>query len=195
MISAVVLAAGESRRMGVQKLLLPVSGQPMIVRIVDEVLSSPVDEVLVVLRQGERDVARAIGDRRVRFVVNPHEESEMLSSVRCGLTALSPEAVAALIVLGDQPGISREVVAALVQDFQSGSAGIVVPTFGGRRGHPLLLSIRYRQEILSQYDETGLRGLPRAHPADVQEVEVSTPEVLADIDLPEDYRRTASAED
>ena len=178
-------AAAASRRMGVQKLLLPVRGQPMIVQIVDE--------VLVVLRQGERDVARALGDRRVRLVVNPYMEGEMLSSVRCGLSALSPESVAALIVLGDQPGIRREVVAALVDSFRSGGEGIVVPTFDGRRGHPLLLAIRYREEILNQYDETGLRGLLQAHAKDVREVEVATPAVLDDIDLPEDYRRLKSA--
>jgi molybdenum cofactor cytidylyltransferase len=192
MIAALVLAAGRSRRMGVQKLLLPLGGQPVIARIVDKVLRSPVDKVLVVVRQGDESVARALGGRKVRFVANPHAEGEMLSSVRCGLLAVPAEADGVLIVLGDQPGISREVVAELVRTFQAGSRGIVVPTCGGQRGHPLLVATRYRDEILSRYDDTGLRGLLRAYPEDVWEVEVSTPKIFDDMDTPEDYRRMAA---
>ncbi len=190
MISALVLAAGRSRRMGAQKLLLPVGGQPAIARIVDEVLRSPVDEVLVVIGPDGERIAEALAGRRVRFVTNPDAEGEMLGSVRCGLRAMSETCVGVLLVLGDQPGISAGVIAALIRAFRAGGRGIVVPTHGGRRGHPLLFAMPYRDEILARYDEAGLRGLLQAHPEDVLEVEVAAPGVLVDMDVPEDYQRT-----
>jgi len=192
MISAIVLAAGRSRRMGAQKLLLPLGGQPVIARIVDEVLGSPVDEVVVVVGKDGQQVERALEGRPVRLVVNPDFTGDMLSSVRCGITAMSPQHEAALIVLGDQPGISPSLVIELVRGFRAGSRAVVVPTYGGRRGHPILLAATYRDEILRDYDAVGLRGLLQAHADDVLELEVSTPAVLEDMDVEEDYRRMKS---
>jgi len=192
MITALVLAAGRSRRMGVQKLLLPLAGQPMIARVVDRVLRSPVDEVLVVTGRDAKLIAEALAGRRVRFVANADTQAEMLSSVRCGLAALPDRCDGVLIVLGDQPGITAETVALLIDAFRSGRGKIVVPSHNGRRGHPLLLSAAYREEIQTRYDDVGLRGLLRAHAADVFEVEVSSPGVLLDIDEPQDYERAAA---
>ena len=192
MICALVLAAGRSRRMGVQKLLLPVNGQPVIVRVVDEVLRSPVDQVFVVIgHEGER-VSEALAGHYVHFVTNADREGEMLGSVRCGLRAMPEACVAVLVALGDQPGITGDVIATLVGAFQTTGRGIVVPTHGGRRGHPLLFGMRYCDEVLGQYEDVGLRGLLQAHPEDVFEVEVATPAVLEDIDAPEDYKRTVA---
>ena len=192
MISAIVLAAGRSRRMGAQKLLLPLGGQPVIARIVDELLGGPVDEVIVVIGQDGQRIRQVLAGRRVHPVVNPDTEGDMLSSVRCGLRAMPRQCHAALVVLGDQPEISRAVVAELVRALRAGSRGIVVPTFQGRRGHPLLFSANYRNEILNHYDDVGLRGLLQAHANDVAEIEVSTPEVVEDMDRAEDYQRMKS---
>ena len=189
MICAMVLAAGQSRRMGTQKLLLPLAGRPLITGIVDEVLRSPVAEVFVVMGRDAPRITQALAGRRVRLLTNPCTDGDMLSSVRCGLRALPPECAAALVVLGDQPGITAETISMLIQAFQTHSRGIVVPTHGGKRGHPLLLSMRYRDEVLHQYDGTGMRGLFLAHPDDVMEVEVPASGILEDMDTPEDYRR------
>ena len=140
MIYAMVLAAGRSRRMGAQKLLLPLGDRPVIARIVDEVLSSPVDRVFVIVGPDGNGIAEALAGQCVDFVTNPDAEGEMLSSVRCGLRAMPEDCTAVLVVLGDQPGITADVVAMLVQAFQTSGRGIVVPIYGGRRGHPLLLS-------------------------------------------------------
>jgi len=175
----------------VQKLLLPLRGQPAIAGIVDEVLRSPVSEVVVVLgHEGER-VAQALAGRRVRFVTNPHAEGEMLTSVRCGLAEMPEGCEGVLVVLGDQPAITADVVATLVRAFEAAGRGIIVPTHRGRRGHPLLFAMHYRDEVLTRFDEVGLRGLLAAHPEDVLEIEVAAPGVLEDMDLPEDYRRAA----
>ena len=189
MICAIVLAAGRSRRMGVQKLLLPIHGEPLIARVVDEVLGSPVDRVFVVVGADATGITAALAGRRVSIVCNPAVEGEMLSSVRCGLQALPPDCDAVLVVLGDQPGISRSVMAQLADAFLTGPHVIVVPVYHGQRGHPLLFAMRYRDEILRAYDSVGLRGLLQAHPDEVCEVPVGLPGVLEDLDLPEDYRR------
>ncbi len=184
-----VLAAGRSRRMGAQKLLLPLGDRPAIARIVDEVLSGPVDRVFVIVGPDGDRITEALAGRRVEFVTNPDPEAEMLSSVRCGLRAMPEDCEAVLVVLGDQPGVTADVIASLVQAFHASGRGIATPTHNGRRGHPLMFAMRYRDEILNNYEDIGLRGLLHAHPEDVCEVEFPAPNVIDDMDLPEDYER------
>ena len=193
MIYAMVLAAGRSRRMGAQKLLLPLGDRPVIAHIVDELLSSPVDRVFVIVGPDGDQIAEALAGRRVEFVTNPDPEAEMLSSVRCGLRAMPEDCAAMLVVLGDQPGITADVVAALLKAFQTSGRGIVVPIYNGKRGHPLLIAMRYRDEILNCYEDVGLRGLLHAHLGDVYELEFSVPNVIEDMDVPEDYQRAVTA--
>ena len=189
MICAVVLAAGLSRRMGVQKLLLPFGGKTVIGHIVDQLLASAVDEVHVVVGHQARRVRRELSDRHVSIVNNPDYESGMLSSVRCGLRALPQQCRAVLVALGDQPSITSALIDQMLQSFATTEKRILVPFYNGRRGHPVLFSESYRGEILTHYDDVGLRGLLHAHPDEVLELAVSTSEVLSDMDCPEDYRR------
>ena len=191
MICAIVLAAGESRRMGTQKLLLPFGSTTVVGHIVGQLLNSAVDKAFVVTGHDADTVAGALAALRARITIvhNPEYRSGMLSSVRCGLRALPPEARGVLIALGDQPAINASLVNDLIQAFAKRAKGIVVPAYEGRRGHPLLFATRYSDEILTLYGDTGLRGLLHAHPDDVLEVSASTPAVVSDMDFPEDYRR------
>jgi molybdenum cofactor cytidylyltransferase len=189
MICSIVLAAGRSRRMGAQKLLLPLGGRTVIERIADEVLRASVDRVFVIVGLDGGGIADALAGRRVEFVTNPDPEAEMLSSVRCGIRALPADCDAVIVVLGDQPGVTAEVISALVQAYKTSGRGIAIPIHNGRRGHPLMFAMRYRDEILTRYDDVGLRGLLHAHPEDVCEVEILAPNVIDDMDLPEDYER------
>jgi molybdenum cofactor cytidylyltransferase len=193
MIGAIVLAAGRSRRMGTQKLLLPFAGQTVIGHVVDQLLAAPIDSIVVVVSGDGPAIGEALNGRRVELVTNPEPNSEMLSSIRCGLRALPPNCAAVLIAVGDQPAVTRALVEKLVADYRSSGRGIVVPVAGGKRGHPTILSAKYFHEILSSHDNVGLRGLLQAHPSDVYEVEIDEASLLADIDLPADYARAVQA--
>ena len=191
MTSAVVLAAGRSRRMGTQKLLLPLRGKPLIAHVVDAVLASPVARVYVVTGGDGDAIAAALAGREVELVANRDLEGDMLSSVRCGLEALPAVCLAALVVLGDQPGITAEAIAALLAASQATERGIVVPICAGRRGHPLLIRRRHWEAIRRGFAGEGLRGLLAEQADDVMEVPMVGGEMFLDIDRPEDYRRWA----
>ncbi|MBE3096646.1 MAG: nucleotidyltransferase family protein [Planctomycetes bacterium] len=189
MICAIILAAGRSRRMGTQKLLLPFAGRTVVGHIAGEILRGPISETLVVVGQDAARIAEALAGLRLKIVTNPDPGGEMLSSVRCGLRALPTDCDAVLVALGDQPTITSDLVGRMIDAFRTGARGIVVPVHGGKPGHPILFSARYRQEILTGYDDVGLCGLRQAHPEDVLEFGVASPSVLGDMDYPEDYRR------
>ncbi len=189
MICAIVLAAGRSRRMGVQKLLLPFGGKTVIAHIVDQLLASHVDEVHVVVGcQGKR-ISQELSGRPVSIVNNSNYKSGMLSSVRCGLSDLPQQCQAVLVALGDQPSITSKLIDQMLQSFATTEERILVPLYQSKRGHPILFCEVYRNEILTQYDNVGLRGLLYAHPKDLFELTVTTSGVLSDMDYPEDYRR------
>jgi molybdenum cofactor cytidylyltransferase len=189
MISAIILAAGQSRRMGTQKLLLPFGGRTVIAHIVGEVLRSPIDEVVVVVGPDSAAIADALAGLRVTIVANPDPGGEMLLSVRCGLRAVPPDCDAVLVALGDQPTITARLIGRMIEAYRAAGRGILVPVHGGRPGHPILLRARYCDEILTGYDDVGLCGLRRAHADDVFEFRVPDASVLSDMDYPEDYRR------
>ena len=186
---AIVLAAGMSARMGAHKVLLPFGGTTVIAHIVDSLARSAIDRTFVVVGHEGPRVAAALADRAVTIVANPDYAAGMLSSVRCGLRALPEECDAALVALGDQPRITAALVDAMLRAYRTSGKAIVVPVFEGARGHPLLFSTRYRDEILSGYADVGLRGLLAAHAGDVLDLPVEDPSILADMDTPEDYER------
>jgi molybdenum cofactor cytidylyltransferase len=192
MIWAVVLAGGESRRMGTQKLLLPFGETTVIEAVVRTALDSEADGTLVVLGADREKVGRALRSYPLTFAVNKEYRLGMLSSIQAGFKALPADAEAAVVMLGDQPAIPPEVIDDLVCSYRENRRGIIIPVYAGRRGHPVLIDAKYRDEVLGLDPEVGLRQLIQAHPEDVLEVGVSSPAVLKDIDRPEDYREEAS---
>ena len=192
MICALVLGAGESRRMGTQKLLLPWGAKTVIEHIVDELLASRIDQVLVITGHDHKRLALTLSDYAVTLVHNDRYTQGMLSSVRCGLNALPEPCHGVLVALGDQPTLKTSTVDCLVDQF-SRHPGIVLPMYQGKRGHPLLFSATYIPEILTQYDDTGLRGLLQAHEQNIKEVTVDSPAILQDIDTPDDYQEQSES--
>jgi molybdenum cofactor cytidylyltransferase len=195
MICALILAAGRGQRMGTHKLLLPFGNSTVIASVFDAFFeSAAVDAIWVVVRAGEAGIRTALVGRPVHLVENPDPQADMLSSVRCGVRALPPEAETILVSPGDQPSLSAQTVRELVALFRHKRATILVPVYQGQRGHPLVLTARFRQEILTSYDGVGLRGLLQAHASEVLEWSASDPAVLQDIDTPEDYHRALAGE-
>jgi molybdenum cofactor cytidylyltransferase len=185
----IVLAAGSSTRMGTQKLLLPYREDTMIGTVVRQVLSSKVDHVLVVLGADHQEIRKALKGIPVEFCHNREHTKGMLSSVMCGIRSLPEDANAALIFLGDQPEISPGVTNAVIEAYNEDIKGIVIPVHQHRRGHPLLVDLKYRKEIDRLDLEKGLRSLMHLFPEDVLEVDVKEPGILVDIDTRDDYSR------
>jgi molybdenum cofactor cytidylyltransferase len=175
--------------MGVQKLLLPFGGKTIIAHIVDQLLLSTVDEVYVIVGHKAESIRAELSDRAISILNNPNYKTGMLSSVRCGLQQLPENCRAVMVVLGDQPSITTGLIDKMLQSFTTTEKNILVPLHKGKRGHPILFSSHYRDEILAQYGDVGLRGLLYSHSDDVLELDVPTSSVLCDMDYPEDYRR------
>ncbi len=187
MIWAVVLAAGESKRMGRPKQVLPYGRSTILETVLDHVLASPVDGTLVVLGAAADKVAPLLAKLPVETIVNPDFRSGMLSSVQRGIRALPAFARAALIFLGDQPAVGPETSGRVLAAYRVSGRGIVLPVHAGRGGHPLLIDLKYRAEIDGLSAGIGLRELLVRHPDDIFRVEIDDPGVLLDIDTPEDY--------
>lgn len=192
---AIILAAGSSRRMGTQKMLLPFGKKTIIETVVDHVLDSGLDHVLVVLGPDPQKIREILADKAVKFCHNTQHEEGMLSSVICGFKALPEEAGTALIYLGDQPNIPAKVTNLVLEAYNEELYGIVIPVYEYRRGHPLLVDMKYRREVEKLDLEQGLRTLRHQFPEDVLEVEVDEPGILLDIDTPEDYDNATKTDD
>jgi molybdenum cofactor cytidylyltransferase len=186
-IWAVILAAGESRRMGTQKLLLPFGETTIVEAVVRTALDAQIDRALAVLGSDRDAIRLKLAPYGVEFAVNEDFKRGMLSSVQTGFRALPADAEAAVVMLGDQPFLPARVVDAVIGAYRASGKGIVVPTYRGRRGHPVLIGLEYRDEVLSLDPAVGLRQLLIAHPDDVFEAEVDDTNILRDLDLPEDY--------
>ena len=193
MIWALVLAAGESRRMEEPKLLLPFGRTTIIETVVQNLMESSLDGILAVLGHRWQGILDKLKNYAVETTVNPDYKNGMLSSVQWGFRKLPRDAQAALVVLGDQPGTSVRTIDLVIRAFRSGDKGIVLPTHKDSGGHPLLVDMNYRREIQSLDPAVGLRSLLSRHPEDILRVAVKAGSGLQDIDNPEDYRKARAA--
>jgi molybdenum cofactor cytidylyltransferase len=189
MIWAMILAAGESKRMGKPKLLLPFGEKTMIETIVATVVSSKVEQTLVILGSDREKTEEKIKNYPVKIVCNRDFRGGMLSSVQCGFKSLPEETRAVLVVLGDQPKISATVINKLIDAHKSSGKGIVLPVYKKERGHPVLIDVKYGEEVENLSPEVGLRGTVYNHPEDILEVDVETSSIFQDIDSESDYKR------
>ncbi len=187
MISAIILAAGGSKRMGEPKLLLPWGEATILERVVENVLGSGVDEVVVVLGHRAGEMEARIAGQAVKRTVNANYQGGMSTSLICGLGPVDARCRAVMVVLGDQPSITSEFMRALLAAFSRGNKGIALPVFQGRRGHPVIFDIKYRDELMALRGDVGAKGVIDAHPDDILAVEVEDDMALRDINNPRDY--------
>lgn len=143
----------------------------------------------MVLGHRSGEIAADLNGSGAEVLVNPRYPEGMLTSVQAGVAAAPPETEWFLIALGDQPSLQPATVERLLAEALPQRPAILVPSYAGRRGHPLLLHASYRDEIGSLDGAVGLRELLRRHPDAVRHVELAEEGVLYDMDTPEDYQR------
>jgi molybdenum cofactor cytidylyltransferase len=187
---AIILAAGESRRMGQPKQLLPFGDKTMLECVIDAFRSPRVDEIIVVLGHKAEEITRKLGTApQLRIVKNQHYKQGMFTSVQAGLRALPKQATLAMIALCDQPRLQRETVEKLIGEFKKKGHKILISMYEGRQGHPLLFRAEYAKEILALDDSLTLKHFLAAHATEIARLPVADKGVLIDIDDQADYER------
>jgi molybdenum cofactor cytidylyltransferase len=200
-VTAVVLAAGESRRMGRNKLLLPWGETTVLGQTLANVGASAVYDVLVVTGHERQQIEVVVGqpgqtrkendsaDTVPHMVHNSDYANGMLASVQAAVRALPPTTEAILVVLGDQPMVEPQTIDRLLVAYAAAPAGFVAPTYGDRRGNPVLIARRHFAELLALPPDAAPRALLAHHAGDVLTVAVDSEAVLHDLDRPEEYAR------
>ena len=188
-IAAVVLAAGSSQRMGTaNKLHLPIDGTPLLRHSLQTLLDASIDDIVVVLGYDHQTTRALIEDLPLRIVVNEAHASGQMSSVHCGLNALDETYDGVIIALGDQPALRSTDIEILVDAFTNRDGGeVVVPTYQGKRGNPIVISGRCRADIVAGTRNLGCRKFIEKNPELVRKIEMSNPAVVIDLDTPQEY--------
>ncbi|NWF91276.1 MAG: molybdenum cofactor cytidylyltransferase [Syntrophaceae bacterium] len=186
-VSAILLAAGESRRMGVDKLSLPWGKKTIFEHCLDTLLRSKVREVIVVLKDRREGRRKDFKDRRVKVVINPEYRKGMSTSIRKGILAVDPRSHGILIALGDQPLLRTRTINALIDAFARRGKGIVVPSFRGKRGHPVIFHRDFERELRRLRGDVGGRSIIERYSEEVWTLPVKSEGVVKDIDTRKDY--------
>jgi molybdenum cofactor cytidylyltransferase len=186
-VAAIILAAGRSTRMGgANKLMAELDGKPLLLHAVDAVLASRARPVVVVAGNEADRVRATLADRAVELVDNPDFASGLSASLACGLRALPEDVDGAAVLLGDMPRIGTSTVDRLIVAFNPPEGrAICVPTFGGKRGNPVLWARRFFAEIEALAGDVGAKHLIGDYADLVCEVPMPDDAVLVDIDTPE----------
>lgn len=191
-VSGIVLAAGTSSRLGRPKQLLDLEGRPVLRWVLDAAAASSLDEILVVLGHAADEIQAVLAfDESIRVVRNPDYLEGQSTSLKAGLGEIAPNAEAAVILLGDQPGIRSEAIDAIVAAWRGGAGAIVQASYGGRPAHPTLLAREVWVEVDALSGDEGARGLIASHRGGRALIEVGG-EPPDDIDTEEDYRKALS---
>ena len=186
-VAAVVLAAGQSRRMGsANKLLEVVDGKPMVVHAVEAALAADTISVTVVVGHQAEEVKKVLSNKNVSFVENPDFDEGLSTSLRAAAKNLNEQADALIVLLGDMPHVNASHVDRLIAGFNPiEGRSICVPTHGGKRGNPVLWASSFAKQMADLRGDVGAKHLIGQNEESVSEIEMSDPAVLRDIDTPE----------
>ena len=193
MTSAIILAAGESKRMGVPKMLLQWGETTVLEHVISVFAKTGIKDILIITGAHKVEIEKVISKSKthdpVRSVFNENfSDGEMLSSIQCGIQELSDQAVgAAVIGLGDQPQVQKETVRSILNIHQSNENSIIVPSFEMKRGHPWLIPRRFWKDILDMKPPLTLRDFLALRAALIHYVVINNPSILTDLDTPQDY--------
>ena len=189
MISAIILAAGESKRMGQPKMLLPWGKLTVLGQVIYTFQKAGIEDVVVITGGAHEQAQEVVKQHGARSIFNAQFTSgEMLSSLQLGLGAQLQRTTATLIALGDQPQVQMATVRLICDTFDQQKSKLIVPSFQRRRGHPWLVERSLWEELGGMRFPQSPRDFLNEHSADIFYVEVDTPTILADLDTPQDYQ-------
>ena len=189
-MTAVILAAGQGKRMGQTKQLLPWGETTVLGQTIANVQAASVQDIVVVTGHDAEKVTAVAQAAGVGTIYNPaYASGEMLSSLQTAVRALLGQTAAVLIFLADQPMLGPELIEPVLAAYRQRERDLIVPVFGGRRGHPTLIAQDYFAELLALPEEAAPRDLLRRHEAEIHFVPVSGDAILRDLDVPADYAR------
>jgi molybdenum cofactor cytidylyltransferase len=183
-ISAIILAAGKSVRMGQQKMLMPWGNTTVLGKVIETLRAAGVEDITLVTNSA---IALQITTYKLPIILN--NDGEMLESIQLGLQAQKPSAEATLICLGDQPQVKERSVRVVYKSFSENKSSIVVPSYQMRRGHPWLIARELWQEVLRMRAPESMRDFLNIHKNEIFYVEHNSPDILQDLDTPEDYSK------
>jgi len=188
MINAIVLAAGQSKRMGKPKPLLRFRNTTFLEQIISQLKCSNVDRIIVVLGAGARAIKKSLDLSGTDVVVNKDYRKGQLSSLLAGLENTPADTEAILVCLVDNPFISKAVVNRLISKFKKTKSPIVVPVFNKKRGHPALFARSLFKELRNAPAQEGARHVLHSNNEKILELEMPESGILVSIDTPEDYK-------
>ena len=193
MIAGLILAAGESSRMGTPKATLPYRGCTFLERIVQTLREGGLERLVVVLGHRAEEIQQQVKMEGAQVVINPAYQSGQTSSLQAGLRSLAGDDLeAVLLCLVDHPAVSAETVRKIMATFRERGAPVVIPTYKGRRGHPVLMGRQLFEELLGLSADAGADSVVRRYRPATQFVEVEDEGIVIDVDDPETYRRLIS---
>ncbi len=189
-IAGLILAAGKSQRMGRSKLMLDYQGQTFLEHLYEEARDSALSTVKIVLGPNADQIQLQFPDLAGNWIVNPDYEKGQISSIQHGLTGVMQDPLdGVMLLLIDHPLVDRQLINQLIDSFKETHSPIVLPSYGHRRGHPVIFSQALFDELLSAPLDQGASAVVRRHENEIFHVAVGNPGVLVDIDTPEDYER------
>ncbi len=188
MIAAIILAAGQSSRMGQHKLLLPLLGKPLFLHTVDHASAAGVDDVLVVVGYRAEALRALLMDRPVRVIENPDYVQGQSTSLRAGIAALSPQTEAAMILLADQPLVNPAILQQLIHAWHATGRPIVAPVYHGQRGNPVLFARSLFAELLAVTGDQGGREILQRHAQEIELVPIADSDAAQDLDTWQEYQ-------
>ena len=186
-VAAIILAAGQSSRMGAFKPLLPFGDKTVIEYTIDYLRLGGSETIIVVVSNRADEIRAHLQNAGVVFATNPEPHSAMATSIICGLAALPHEAQAVIITPVDHPAVPHEVVSQLINAWREG-AGLVIPTNANRGGHPVLIDLSFRVELVGLDPKLGLKSFFAAHRNAVKRVAVHSNYIARDMNTWDDYR-------
>jgi molybdenum cofactor cytidylyltransferase len=188
-VSAILLGAGESKRMGVNKLTLPWGKKTVLEHCLQTLLQSEVEEVIVVINPHIQKRIFYPLSPKVKVVINPSYQKGMSTSLRKGLEAVDRRSDAILIALGDQPLVKTKTINALVHAFALRKRAIVIPTYRGMEGHPVVFSKIFKEALMEIKGDRGGKSLIKRYPQEIWKVRIRSEGVVKDMDIWKDYKK------